>query len=57
MKQVAGLREPGISADVAARRMNLTVHKDHFPDIQEICADLRGVRRFYQWMDDSERAP
>ncbi len=30
-------------------------HKKDFPDIQSAGGDLRGVRRIYQWMDETHR--
>ena len=51
--QVATLRKQGVTADEAAKRVDLTSHKKDFPDIQSAGADLRGVRRIYQWMDET----
>jgi len=51
--QVANLRKQGVTADEAAKRVDLTSHKKDFPDIQSAGADLRGVRRIYQWMDET----
>jgi glyoxylase-like metal-dependent hydrolase (beta-lactamase superfamily II) len=53
--QVANLRSQGVTADEAARRVDLTSHKKDFPDIQGAGADLRGVRRIYQWMDETRK--
>ena len=50
--QVAKLRGQGISADDAARRVDLTSHAKAFPAIQGPGADIRGVRRVYAWMDE-----
>lgn len=52
MNQVAALRKQGVSADDAARRVDLTSHKSAFPDIAAPGAEVRGVRRMYQWMDE-----
>jgi glyoxylase-like metal-dependent hydrolase (beta-lactamase superfamily II) len=52
MKQVADLRKQGVSADDAARKVDLTSYKKDFPQIQGPGADLRGVRRLYEWMDE-----
>jgi cyclase len=52
MNQVADLRKQGVSADDAARRVDLTSHRTDFPDIQRPGADIRGVRRLYEWMDE-----
>ena len=52
MTQVAGLRQQGLTADEAAQKVDLTSHRTDFPQIQGPGADLRGVRRMYQWMDE-----
>jgi len=51
--QVAVLRKQGVSPEDAARRVDLTAHAKDFPQIQGPGADLRGVRRVYQWMGES----
>ena len=50
--QVSALRKQGLSADQAAQKVDLTSHKTDFPQIQGPGADLRGVRRMYEWMDE-----
>jgi glyoxylase-like metal-dependent hydrolase (beta-lactamase superfamily II) len=50
--QVAKLRAQGLTADEAAQKADLTSHKADFPQITGPGADLRGVRRMYQWMDE-----
>ena len=52
MKQVAVLRKQGLSADDAAQKVDLTSYKKDFPQIQGPGADLRGVKRLYEWMDE-----
>jgi cyclase len=52
MAQVATLRKQGVTADEAAKRVDLTSHRKDFPDIQGAGADLRGVRRMYEWMEE-----
>ncbi len=52
LAQVARLRAQGVSADDAAKRVDLTAHAGNFPDIQGIGAEVRGVRRVYAWMDE-----
>jgi cyclase len=52
MSQVARLRAQGVTADQAADKVDLTSHKADFPQITGPGADLRGVRRMYQWMDE-----
>jgi cyclase len=50
--QVTKLRAQGISADEAAKRVDLTAHAKDFPDIQGPGAEVRGIRRVYAWMDE-----
>jgi cyclase len=52
MKQAADLRTQGLSADQAAQRVDLTAYRNAFPQIQGPGAEIRGVRRLYQWMDE-----
>ena len=54
--QVARLKSQGVSADEAARRVDLTGHAKDFPQIQGPGADLRGVRRVYAWLDERARS-
>ena len=54
-KQVAALRRQGLSADESAQKVDLTAYKASFPQIQGAGADLRGVRRMYEWMDETGR--
>jgi cyclase len=53
--KVATLRKQGVTPEDAAKRVDLTSHKKDFPDIPSPGADLRGVRRIYQWMDESRK--
>jgi cyclase len=55
MSQVAKLRAQGVTADQAAEKVDLTSHKADFPQITGPGADVRGVRRMYQWMDERGR--
>jgi glyoxylase-like metal-dependent hydrolase (beta-lactamase superfamily II) len=55
LAQVAKLRAQGISADEAARRVDLTSHAKNFPDIEGVGAEVRGIRRVYAWMDERGR--
>src|SRR5258708_50305 len=50
--KVAELRKQGLSAEEAAQKVDMTSHKADFPQIQGPGAELRGVRRMYQWMDE-----
>ena len=55
LAQVAKLRAQGISADEAAKRVDLTAHAKDFPDIEGVGAEVRGIRRVYAWMDERGR--
>jgi cyclase len=55
MSRVADLRKQGVSAEEAARRVDLTSHRADFAETQRVGADLRGVRRLYEWMDEREK--
>ncbi len=55
-KKVADLRAQGVTAEEAARRVDLTSHQKDFPQITGPGADLRGVRRIYAWMDEKASA-
>jgi cyclase len=46
------LRKQGLSPEEAAQKVDLTSHKSDFPQIQGPGAEVRGVRRFYEWMDE-----
>ena len=55
LAQTKKLRAQGVSADDAAKRVDLTAHAKAFPDIQGPGAEVRGVRRVYAWMDEQKR--
>jgi len=55
MTKVAALRKQGLSAEEAAKEVDLTSHKSDFPQIQGAGAEVRGVRRMYEWMDERSR--
>jgi cyclase len=52
MSKVAELRKQGLSAGETAQKVDLTSHKADFPQIQGPGAEVRGVRRMYEWMDE-----
>jgi len=52
MAQAAKLRAQGVSADEAAKRVDLRSHAKDFPDIEDVGAEVRGIRRVYAWMDE-----
>ena len=49
--QVGKLKQQGVSAEDAAKRVDLTAHKTQFPNIQGPGADVRWVSRIYEVMD------
>jgi cyclase len=53
-KQAADLRKKGVPAETAAQRVDLTAYKASFPQIQGPGADIRGLRRLYEWMDEKK---
>jgi glyoxylase-like metal-dependent hydrolase (beta-lactamase superfamily II) len=55
--QVSNLRRQGVTPEEAAKRVDLTSHQKDFPEIQSPGADQRGVRRFYQWLDETRNSP
>ena len=54
VKQGTELRRQGVDADAAAQRVNLTAYKASFAQIQGPGADIRGVRRLYQWLGEKK---
>lgn len=54
-KQATALRKQGLSAEETAQKVDLTSHKSDFPQIQGPGADLRGVRRMYEWLDEKAK--
>ena len=55
LAQAAKLKAQGVSADEAAKRVDLRSHAKDFPDIEDAGAEVRGVRRIYAWMDEKGR--
>ena len=55
LKQVAALRAQGVSAEDAARRVDLRSHAKDCPDIESVGAEPRGIRRIYAWMDERNK--
>ena len=51
-KQVAALRKQGLSAEQTSQKVDLTAHKSAFFLIQGPGAEIRGVQRMYEWMDE-----
>ena len=55
MSQVAKLRAQGVSPEDAAKRVDLRSHAKDFPDIEDVGAEPRGIRRVYAWMDEQKK--
>ena len=53
--KVTDLRRQGATPDQAAVSVDLTSHSKDFPDIKGPGADLRGVRRIYEWLDENHK--
>jgi glyoxylase-like metal-dependent hydrolase (beta-lactamase superfamily II) len=53
--EVSRLKQQGVSAEEAAKRADLTKHKDHFPMIQGPGVPLIGVTRIYELIDQGNR--
>lgn len=55
IKQLSDLRKQGVSADDAAKRVNMTAHAKDFVQITGPGAEIRGVRRMYAWLGEREK--
>jgi cyclase len=53
--QVGKLRQQGVTAEEAAKRVDMTSHEKDFAEIKGPGADLRGVRHLYEWMDARQK--
>ena len=51
--EVSRLKQQGVSAEEAAKRADLTKHKEHFPNIQGPGVPLIGVTRIYELIDQA----
>lgn len=49
------LKKQGVTADDAARRIDMTSHAKDFTQITGPGAEARGIRRLYAWLDESGR--
>ncbi len=54
--QITELHKQGLSADEAAKKVDLTKDKGDFLNLKGPGADIRGVRHMYQWLDDQQGA-
>ncbi len=50
LAQTSALRAQGVAADEAARRVDLTSHRADFPEIRGPGAEVRGIRRLYEYL-------
>jgi cyclase len=55
--QVTALRSQGMSADDAARKVDVTAYRDEFASIRGVGIDVAAVRRIYQLAEHPEPAP
>ena len=55
--QVSRFKQQGVSAEDAAKRADLTKHKDHFPGIQGPGVPLLAATRIYEVIDAAGRRP
>jgi cyclase len=55
IRQGSDLRKQGVTAEPAAQRIDLTAYKISFPQIQGPGADIRGVRRLYEWLEETKK--
>lgn len=55
MVKAADLRKQGMSAEEVAQKIDLTSHSADFPQIKGPGAEVRGVRHYYEWMDEHAR--
>ena len=55
MVKAADLRKQGMSAEEVAQKIDLTSHSGDFPQIKGPGAEVRGVRHYYEWMDEHSR--
>ena len=55
MTKAAELRKQGMSAEDVAQKVDLTSHSVDFPQIKGPGAEIRGVRHYFEWMDEHSR--
>ena len=55
LSKVAKMRAQGLSADEVAKRVDMRAHAKDFPDIEDVGAEPRGIRRIYAWMDERKQ--
>ena len=52
--QVSRLHNEGVSPEQAARRVDMTSHREHYSDIQGPGVDLRSVERIYEVIEGND---
>jgi glyoxylase-like metal-dependent hydrolase (beta-lactamase superfamily II) len=52
VSQGRALKQQGRTAEETARQVDFTKYRETFPQIQAPGADIRGVRRLYQWLEE-----
>lgn len=55
LAKVAKMRAQGLPADEVAKRVDMRAHAKDFPDIEDVGAEVRGIRRIYVWMDERKQ--
>jgi hypothetical protein len=55
MVKGAALKKQGVSADDAAKKIDMTSHAKDFAQITGPGAEPRGMRRLYAWLDETGR--
>jgi len=49
--QASKLKQQGVSADEASKRIDLSAHKDHYPPNTNLSVNLIGAQRMYELLD------
>jgi glyoxylase-like metal-dependent hydrolase (beta-lactamase superfamily II) len=55
VSQVDQFRKQGVTAEDAARKVDLSAYKAEFPQTERPGAELRGVRHIYEWLYEREQ--
>jgi glyoxylase-like metal-dependent hydrolase (beta-lactamase superfamily II) len=49
--QASRLKQQGVSAEEASKRIDMTAHKDHYPPNTNLSVNLIGAQRMYELLD------
>ena len=49
--QASRLRQQGVSAEEASKRIDMSAHKDHYPPNTNLAVNLLGTQRMYELLD------